>query len=96
MKFATGSLALVLLLLSGGMLAYATGPQGTIKHVIIVIQENRTPTNLFHEDAPLAANGAHVQPPNNQGLCKTSSPITLTPVTNPECFDPTIPTHRLG
>jgi hypothetical protein len=49
MKFVTSSLPF-LLLLSAGTLAYATGPQGTIKHVIIVIQENRTPTNLFHDD----------------------------------------------
>jgi hypothetical protein len=36
----------------------------------------------------MIANGAHVVPSNNQGLCKTASPITLTGVTNPECFDP--------
>ncbi len=40
-----------------------------VQHVIVVIQENRTPTNLFHEDAALVANGAHVIPPNNQGHC---------------------------
>jgi hypothetical protein len=37
--------------------------------VIIVIQENRTPTNLFHEDQNLVNNGAHVIPANNQGPC---------------------------
>jgi hypothetical protein len=40
-----------------------------VQHVIIVIQENRTPTNLFHEDANLVTYGAHVIPPNNQGAC---------------------------
>jgi phospholipase C len=45
MKSAKGLLRLLLAL--GATLAYATGPQGTIQHVIIVIQENRTPTNLF-------------------------------------------------
>src|ERR1700693_4291207 len=47
-----------------------------VQHVIVVIQENRTPTNLFHEDATLVANGAHVIPPNNQGDCGTTpSPV---------------------
>jgi hypothetical protein len=40
-----------------------------VQHVIVVIQENRTPTNLFHEDDALVSNGAHVIPPNNQGPC---------------------------
>ena len=40
-----------------------------VQHVIIVIQENRTPTNLFHEDQNLISNGAHVVPTNNQGPC---------------------------
>jgi Phosphoesterase family len=40
-----------------------------VQHVIIVIQENRTPTNLFHEDQNLVSSGAHVIPPNNQGPC---------------------------
>jgi len=40
-----------------------------VQHVIVVIQENRTPTNLFHEDAALVSYGAHVIPPNNQGSC---------------------------
>jgi len=44
-----------------------------IQHVIIVIQENRTPTSIFHEDANLIAEGAHVQPPNNQGACNLLS-----------------------
>jgi phospholipase C len=48
-----------------------------IQHVIVVIQENRTPTNLFHEDAKLVAKGAHVIPPNNQGVC---GPILKNPV----------------
>jgi phospholipase C len=38
-----------------------------IQHVIFVIQENRTPTNLFHEDTPLINRGAHVRPPGDTG-----------------------------
>jgi phospholipase C len=40
-----------------------------VQHVIIVVQENRTPTNLFHEDTTLIANGAHVRPANDSGSC---------------------------
>jgi phospholipase C len=31
---------------------------GVVQHVIVVIQENRTPDNLFHEDSELVANGS--------------------------------------
>jgi len=48
-----------------------------IQHVIIVIQENRTPTNLFHEDTPLINRGAHVRPPGDTGAC---GPILQNPV----------------
>jgi hypothetical protein len=44
-----------------------------VQHVIVVIEENRTSTNLFHEEAPLVANGAHVIPHNNQGPCGANS-----------------------
>ena len=45
--------------------AYAENNITQIQHVIVVIQENRTPTNLFHQDATLVGNGAYVMPPNN-------------------------------
>jgi hypothetical protein len=54
--------------------AYAQNNIPQVQHVIVVIQENRTPTNLFHEDAALVANGAHVMPPNNQASCGTTPP----------------------
>src|SRR5208337_161803 len=50
-------------------LAVAQNNITQIQHVILVIQENRTPTNLFHEDQNLVSSGAHVIPPNNQGPC---------------------------
>ena len=37
-----------------------------IKHVILVIQENRTPDNLF-QDPVLVANGADIVPPGTPG-----------------------------
>src|ERR1700686_578804 len=54
-----------------------------VQHVIVVIQENRTPTNLFHEDATLVVNGAHVIPTNNQGDCGQTPP----PVNGESCVD---------
>lgn len=56
-----------------------------VQHVIIVIQENRTPTNLFHEDATLVANGAHVMPTNNQATCGTTPPPPYSG--GPSCTD---------
>lgn len=79
--------SLLLPLLFGATFAFAQGPQGTIQHVIVVIQENRNPTTLFHEDGTLMSNGAHVQPPNNQGMCH-GTPITLTSQPLNVCWDP--------
>jgi len=60
-----------------------------IQHAIIVIQENRTPTSIFHEDANLIAEGAHVQPVNNQGPCdlQPGAEITLTGVPLAMCAE---------
>ena len=44
-----------------------------VQHVIIVIQENRTPDNLFNQDSQLIQNGGHVQPPNDQGPCNINN-----------------------
>src|SRR5580693_2871883 len=67
MKFMRRSLPLIVALAT--TLAYAQNNIPQVQHVIVVIQENRTPTNLFHEDANLVANGAHVIPPANQIAC---------------------------
>ena len=74
MKFAVT--ALLLLASTGAAFAQANPPQGLIQHVIIVIQENRTPTNLFFADQTLVNNGAHVTGVNNSGTgaCDTNSP----------------------
>jgi len=39
-----------------------TNLQNYVQHVIVIIQENRTPDTLFNQDSVLAENGAHVQP----------------------------------
>jgi len=75
MRFITRILLLVSLAATFAH-AQATNNIPQVQHVIVVIQENRTPTNLFHEDATLVANGAHVIPLNNQGDCgPTPSPV---------------------
>jgi len=55
-----------------------TGPQpgGLIKHVVIIIQENRPPDNLF-QDPVLIGEGADIQ---NYGYTSTGVKVTLTPV----------------
>ena len=68
--------SLPLLITLGTTLAFAqsttTIPQ--VKHVILVIQENRTPTNLFHQDQTLITNGAHVRPAGDAGTCGPTPP----------------------
>ena len=85
MKRAQSSLLLVSLL--GTTLVFAQNNIPQVQHVIVVIQENRTPTNLFHEDVTLAARGAHVVPPGDQGFCH-NTPIPLTPQPLAFCANP--------
>jgi phospholipase C len=50
-------------------------PAGTIKHVVVIVQENRTPDNLFH-DPVLIARGADIA---SSGLNTKGQTIPLTP-----------------
>jgi len=67
-----------------------------VQHVIVVVQENRSPDNLFNEDSTLIANGGHVQPnlaghTPNSGPCfqnGTDQYVTLQPNTFYTCWDP--------
>jgi phospholipase C len=46
----------------------------TIQHVIVVIQENRTPDNLFHEDSVLVNHGADIIPAaRTRGLASSTT-----------------------
>jgi len=49
-------------------------PQGTILHVVVIFQENRTPDNLFH-DPVLMAKGADIA---STGVDSSNNKITLT------------------
>jgi phospholipase C len=50
-------------------------PKGKIHHVVVIIQENRTPDNLFH-DPKLISAGADIA---LQGMTSAGQMITLTP-----------------
>jgi phosphoesterase family protein len=85
------SLKILLLLAASGVIAHAQAaavgsPASTLntpfQHVIVVIQENRTPTNLF-QDPVLMQNGAHLV---QTGSCHGTQ-ITLTPWPLNSCFD---------
>ena len=95
----TANKILLLLFALGATVAHAqTNLYPQVQHVIVVIQENRTPDNLFNEDSTLIANGGHVQPnlanePPNYGACYTSGnkkenyiPLQANPFYT--CYDP--------
>jgi phospholipase C len=84
MKFTRSTLLLIVAL--PATLASAQNQIPQVQHVIVVIQENRTPTNLFHEDTNLVANGAHVIPPNNQAACGDKP---MPPPSSKGCVDAT-------
>jgi phospholipase C len=86
MKLAAKSLLLILT--TTATLAYAqTGPNTPIKHVIVVIQENRTPDNLFGSDAFASSPQLPGADLVKQGKCGTTN-VTLTPNVLNACFDP--------
>jgi phospholipase C len=71
MRVAVEALALVAVV--NAVSVYAQGnPQGTIQHVIVIIQENRTPDFLFAGDTALPV-GANIA---TSGKCKDSNGIS--------------------
>ena len=89
MKFAAHSLLLISLAATFAYAQTQTNLYPQVQHVIIVIQENRTPENLFNQDTALQ-NKAHVQPGSNAGLCNVAGhrTISLTPTPLFTCWDP--------
>jgi hypothetical protein len=59
-------------------------PNTPIQHVIIIVQENRTPGNLFFADKSLISRGAHLA---GSGSCHGVA-VPLTPWQLDGCFDP--------
>jgi len=63
-----------------------TNLSGYVNHVIIVVQENRTPTNLFLQDQTLINNHAHLV---STGTCNNPEySFPLTPDALGTCYDP--------
>jgi phospholipase C len=82
---------LLLLISLAATLAHAQTPNTPIKHVIVVIQENRTPDNMF-QDSVLKANGADIVDPQTGGKCWTQKygeqTIPLAGIALDGCTDP--------
>ena len=75
---------LLFLIALAATFAYAqTNNIPQVQHVIVVIQENRTPDNLFQQDQTLINNGAHIA---SQGSCGHGS-FNLLPTNLGTCWD---------
>jgi len=74
MKFAAHSLLLISLAATFAHAQTNNIPQ--VQHVIVVIQENRSPDNLFNQDSTLVANGGNVQP-SYQGNVNYAPPCNV-------------------
>lgn len=85
MQFTARALLLVSLAITFAK-AQTNVPQ--VQHVIVVIQENRTPDNLFQLDQTLINNGGHIA---SQGLCLTPNhsqvQVQLSPASLETCWD---------
>jgi phospholipase C len=77
---------LVLLAVFGATLALAQTPNTPFKHVIIVVQENRTPDNLFGSDAFSSSPQLPGADLATQGSCKGAG-VTRTAFELNACFD---------
>ena len=91
MKFAPHTLLLIAL---AATFAHTQTNIPQVQHVIVVVQENRTPDNLFNEDSILATHGGDIQPTNNQGYCGKNT-VALMPTPLYTCWDPDH-SHNVG
>ena len=63
----------------------------TVQHVIVVVQENRSPDNLFGADSALLAKGGNIWDISQAAPCSwkgKSRPTLLQPLPLDTCFDP--------
>ena len=89
MRFIAKTLLLAFL---GATFAYTQ--QGTIQHIIVVVQENRTPDNLF-QDQNLINAGADIVPISTGGLCGKTTSVALNPRPLADCANPNH-NHNVG
>ncbi len=59
-------------------------PNTPVAHIIVIVQENRSPNNLFLADKALIERGAHLV---SSGSCKGTT-VAMTPWQLDACFDP--------
>jgi len=59
-----------------------------VQHVIVIVQENRTPTNLFQQDSTLINRGAHIVSQSAAPDVCAGTAITLQPTPLYTCWDP--------
>jgi hypothetical protein len=86
MKLVAKNLSL-LIPFTAGIASAQTQNLPNVQHVIVVIQENRTPDNLFHEDTALVNSGADVV--TSSGPLQTEcGQISLASAPLNACFDP--------
>jgi hypothetical protein len=65
---------------------FASAQNPAIQHIIVVVQENRTPDDLF-QDSNLINAGADIVPISTGGLCGATS-VSLRPRPLADCADP--------
>lgn len=75
--------ALLIVTALSAALAIAQNNNLPLQHVIVVVQENRTTTNLFASDTAIIAKGVHMP---TTGKCGSQT-ITFTPYQLDACFD---------
>jgi hypothetical protein len=79
---------ILLLVFLAATFAYAqTNNLPHVQHVVIVVQENRTPDNLFQEDQTLINNGAHIVSYGYCPLNGSNVQVQLTPAPLGTCWD---------
>ncbi|HUA15193.1 MAG TPA: alkaline phosphatase family protein [Verrucomicrobiae bacterium] len=78
------ALALTALFVAAYCGGQTAAPNTPLQHIIVVVQENRTPDNLFLADQNLIRRGAHLE---GSGYCRNTR-IPLTPWRLDACFNP--------
>jgi phospholipase C len=91
MKFAAKTLLSLIALAATLAYAQGSGPNTPIKHIILVIQENRSPDNLF-QDPNLVSADADIVSPQTGGKCWTQTygeqTVKLAPLKLKNCTNP--------
>jgi hypothetical protein len=74
--------------------SFARAQNSAVQNIIVVIQENRTPDDLF-QDPVLRTNGADIISIGTGGKCGTSTSVSLNPRPLADCANPNH-NHNVG